>query len=474
MKLPQQHRYSVASWIQNLGSGRFFAFGWSELLGVECEPETLDDWLRFIHADDQEAVRHAVAIRSESETADSKTADSSDGDADLADSSFQLEVRSVFDDMSRLLIQGQRIKDGGDRLVVTSQNVSVLHALCTDLSSHAEESRNVADAAPMLIWTTDQQGRCNWFNQCWLEFTGSTLSAALVRGRLESLHVEDREHAAPAFDAAFAQRDPIQVEYRLLRADGEYRWMLDRSAPRFNSAGEFAGYVGICVDISYQVDLRQRIHEREQVMRQLHDISERERSFLSCSIHDGLLQDMIGVHMLLNGCENMEPAQLSKRLQSAREAMSSAIGHGRRLISELRPMIMEDQGIASAIKFYVAELDVRQRVRVQFENRLQREITSPFWGSNLFRIVQEALNNAESHSQAQLISVTVSEGNGEIRIDVVDDGVGFDPLAHQGSFGLRCMQERAVLFGGSVQITSSANGGGTAVNVVLPLPVLSS
>ena len=110
--------------------------------------------------------------------------------------------------------------------------------------------RSVADSAPMMLWMTGQDKLCTFVNQGWLKFTGRTLEQELGNGWIESLHPDDRQHCLEIWEAAFDARKPVEVEYRLRRSDGEYRWVLDRGTARFAEDGAFLGYVGSVLDIT--------------------------------------------------------------------------------------------------------------------------------------------------------------------------------------------------------------------------------
>lgn len=340
-----------------------------------------------------------------------------------------------------------------------------------DISEQNARFREVGDSTPVLMWTTDASGICDWFNKPWLEFTGLELSTAVANGRFGSVPAEDREPAQAAFELASAQRDSIELEYRLQSRLGTYRWMLDRSVPRFAVNGDYVGYVGVCVDITYQYEYRQRLADREAVLKQLHSINEQERSFLSCAIHDGLLQDVIGGEMLVQGMADLDSDALEKRVAQVRETLRSAIAHGRRLIGELRPMILDEQGLVSAVEFYAAELENRGEIKINVQSDVQIDVSLTFWEGNVFRIIQEALNNVEAHSQSANAEVRMSTNDGRMRVIVRDFGVGFDVEAAADSFGLRCMFERAEIYGGSLSIDSSPTG--TMVALDVPVPPLS-
>jgi PAS domain S-box-containing protein len=122
------------------------------------------------------------------------------------------------------------------------------------LRESEERFRTMADAAPMMIWLAGVDKLCTFFNQVWLEFTGRSMAEELGNGWAELVHAEDLERCMATFRSAFDLREPFEMEYRLRRADGEYRWVLDRGMPRFSPAGTFSGYVGTTVDIT---DLKQ-------------------------------------------------------------------------------------------------------------------------------------------------------------------------------------------------------------------------
>jgi PAS domain S-box-containing protein len=110
--------------------------------------------------------------------------------------------------------------------------------------------RQMADAAPVMMWAADADGRCTDVNHAWLQFTGRALAEAIGDGRLDDVHADDRQACRAGYEAAVAARRPFTLEYRLLRADGAQRWVLDNGAPSVGPAGDFHGYVGAAVDVT--------------------------------------------------------------------------------------------------------------------------------------------------------------------------------------------------------------------------------
>ena len=122
------------------------------------------------------------------------------------------------------------------------------------LRESEERFRTMADAAPVMIWASDINRRRTFFNKRWLEFTGRSADQELGDGWLDDLHPDDRIDYVTKYSAAFDARVHLQVEYRLRRADGEYRSMLENGVPRMVAHEGFAGYISSCIDIT---DLKQ-------------------------------------------------------------------------------------------------------------------------------------------------------------------------------------------------------------------------
>ena len=105
------------------------------------------------------------------------------------------------------------------------------------------------DNPPLMIWHAKPDMSCEYVNDAWLEFTGYTLAEARGGGWYRCLHAEDLMRWLDASMRAFDERRPFEIEYRMRRRDGEYRWILDRAAPRYGAGGAFLGFGGACVEI---------------------------------------------------------------------------------------------------------------------------------------------------------------------------------------------------------------------------------
>jgi PAS domain S-box-containing protein len=146
--------------------------------------------------------------------------------------------------------------------------------------------RTLAEAAPVLLWMAGKDMGCTFFNQRWLEFTGRTMEQELGYGWVDNVHPDDANACLDLYTTSCLARQPFEMEYRVRRADGVYRWMLDRGVPLVTPEGRFAGYIGSAVDITMrkeaehilqqtQEELERRVAERTAALEQA--MAERQR-----------------------------------------------------------------------------------------------------------------------------------------------------------------------------------------------------
>ena len=120
----------------------------------------------------------------------------------------------------------------------------------TALRASEARFRTMAEAAPVLLWMAGEDMGCTYFNQQWLEFTGRTMEQELGYGWVDNVHPDDSGACLDLYTTAFVARQPFEMEYRLRRADGVYRWVLDRGVPLVTPEGHFSGYIGSAIDIT--------------------------------------------------------------------------------------------------------------------------------------------------------------------------------------------------------------------------------
>jgi PAS domain S-box-containing protein len=152
---------------------------------------------------------------------------------------FEASLAPVYNDTQELL--------GGIGMV---WDVTENHYTTQALSESEHRFKNLADHAPVLIWLMNPNSRATYFNQTWLDFTGKSTENELGLGWLRNVHPEDITHCLHQYALANQQKSEFEIEFRLLRFDGSYRWMLAKGVPRLLEEGDFVGYVGSCIDIT--------------------------------------------------------------------------------------------------------------------------------------------------------------------------------------------------------------------------------
>lgn len=140
--------------------------------------------------------------------------------------------------------------------------------------------RTMADHAPVMLGVTDTMGRCIFANQSWLDFTGSTLANELDDGWADHVHPDDKQYCLETYQTAFNARESFEMEYRLKTYSGEYRWILNRGAPRWLPDGSFVGYIGSSVDIN---DTVVAARQRQEALLDLQHSEQRYRSLLTAT-----------------------------------------------------------------------------------------------------------------------------------------------------------------------------------------------
>ncbi len=290
-------------------------------------------------------------------------------------------------------------------------------------------------------------------------------------GSARSWTTEDEMFAASLADLvslAIEARERRRAESEVHRAKALLEERIQARTQELSTANE-----ELRREVAERVRACQELREERRHLAQILVAHERDRQLTAYEIHDGLVQDMTAAQMylesVLSGRHEAWAESDLRTLQTALELVRQGIAEGRRLITGLRPTVIDEVGLVSAIDYLVSETALASGEAVAFHDQVQFERLDPLVEGTLYRIAQEALTNIHRHSQARHASVDLTQEGDRVRLEVRDDGIGFDPdQVDRHRFGLEGIRERARLLGGQATIDSQ-RGRGTRIFVDLPL-----
>lgn len=284
------------------------------------------------------------------------------------------------------------------------------------------------------------------------------------------IHPDDRTAVEAEVAAAVQRQEPFVSEYRIVRADGEVRWVVDRG--RLVDGWHGRRWLdGFIVDVTARKEAERRLRhtlaeqatteERARIARDLHDSV--SQSLFSMTLHARAAQ------LALQRNRSAHESPEHRSVAELRNLTQVALAEMRALIFELRPDALADEGLLSAVRKHAAAIAAREAIPISVTgpDRISLDADTE---EALYRLVQEALHNVVKHAQASTVTVTLEpQGIDRLVVEIRDDGVGFDPDAdHPGHLGLLTMRERVAHIGGNLQI-SSGPGRGTSVRVGAPV-----
>ena len=266
------------------------------------------------------------------------------------------------------------------------------------------------------------------------------------------------------------RRRRYEIEKRYIRKDGETIWgKLVASVVRNQEGNPQFG-------IAMVEDITQRKFVEEEVLSlsdKLIHTQEQERSRIARELHDGIGQQIAALSISLSSLRRRLPEQegeLRAQAKRVRERIEAIAEHVRRISHELHPATLELAGIGVALRSYCARFSADQRIEIELDAEGEFSDISAEAALCLFRVAQEALQNAAKHSGAKQAEVRLERTAGEVRLTVTDHGFGFnmDSAPNRAGLGLVSMRERARLLNGRLEINSSP-GMGTTLSVSIPV-----
>jgi PAS domain S-box-containing protein len=292
--------------------------------------------------------------------------------------------------------------------------------------------QNMANTAPVLIWITDTDALFTFVNNFWLQYTGRTLGQELGMSWLEGIHPDDLNRFMQTYTTSFESRKPFEIEFRIKKSDGSYRWILSKGVPRFQTDGRFAGYIGSCTDINDQKVIEETVKRFNEELKSLNTSKDK---FFSIIAHDlkSPLSGLLGFTEIL--VEEFNDLQT--------EEIQEFIGHSHQAAKNLNALLenlLEWSRIQiGKIAFEPAEIDVESIFEDIFslfnqnarnkKIRLEKKVDSNLKAiadKNMFKTILRNLisNGIKFTREGGQITVSAEKENDFIKISAQDSGVG--------------------------------------------------
>jgi PAS domain S-box-containing protein len=449
----------------------FFNKPWLDFTGRTLEEELGRGWMKSVHPDDLERIRHNFQTASQTRRP------------------FKIEYRvRRADGQYRCVLEHgvPRFTSGGQFTGYIGSIVDITERRFAEqlLKDSERELRLLTELIPQQVWVILPGGSIDYVNQRWLDYTGLTRKKALKTRPISVVHRDDRRLILNAAKENFAEGKQFDLEMRIRRADGEYRWFLTRAMPLRDEEGNLIKWYGTNTDIEDRKRAEEALRTSEEALRESHiqikDLAgrlivaqEEERRRINHRLHEDLNQQVAALAMGLGWLGRQLPnaedsirnqiAKLEDRTNLLSEQMSD-------LSRELHSSTLEHVGLTAAMRMYCLEFSRQEGIEVFLEITGDIESIPPEMALCLYRVTQESLRNIAKHSGAKVAEVILTNTDESLELRVADQGSGFDPrqTSLRTGLGLISIEERVKLLHGGFEVLSQP-GAGTELKVRIPL-----
>lgn len=327
--------------------------------------------------------------------------------------------------------------------------------------------RELFESASDAIWVHDLNGKILTMNSAFERLTGYERASLLNSNISELLPSHDQSRMdKEAHDIALRGETPEPTEQELIRKDGSIV-VIETGTSLIIKDGQPWAFQHIARDITENKKAQDNLRFYIQ---QVSHAQEAERKRIARELHDVTAQALVTI---VRNLDDLASGRAKLTVKEIQEQVRDILKEIRRFSQQLRPSVLDDLGLVPAIKWLAADLNKNYGINVSVEvDGEPRQLTSDA-EMMLFRIIQEALNNAQKHSGAKEVSVMIEFNRSTTKVRISDNGAGFavppriGDLARNGKLGLAGMQERAQLLGGTLAIDSEP-GKGTSLIVEIP------
>jgi PAS domain S-box-containing protein len=428
---------------------------WLTLLGYTEQELLFTPFMDFIHPDDREASMKEVE-------------------------------RQIGGDATIHFINRYRCKDGSYRwlewqttpaigktlLYATARDITERRQTEERLQKSAEEIADLYNHAPCGYHSLDKGGNIRRMNDTELAWLGYTRNEVIGKMKWPDL-------LAPSGLLVFRETFPQlmrqgyirDLEAEILRKDGSTFTGLINASAIYDASGNFVMSRSTIIDITGRKRAERQLQE---LSAHLQTIREEEKARIAREIHDDLGGTLTALKMDAYWFAkklplNKEAEPFLKRINSMSQLLDSAVGVTRRIITDLRPTILDDLGLLAALEWQAAQFQKRTGIKCHVNGIEGKDALGKEYSIALFRIFQETLTNIARHSGASRVEVEFQSCDEEVILSISDNGSGL-PEGHRiapTSYGMRGMCERVEQLGGKIKFDSPP-GGGFCVAVTLP------
>ena len=376
--------------------------------------------------------------------------------------------------------------------VLVVQDITDRKVLEADLAASESRFRVIVEKSPVMIWRSDRNGRCDFFNETWLEFRGRGFDQEAGRGWIEGIHPDDAARRIETFRHAMETFEQFEIVYRLKRYDGKPRWITDQASPYYDGSGHFLGFIGSAIDITSRIELEAKLDQQSQHKSRL-------MAALSHDARTPLNAVVLSARLLESQVKDQDDPEVKECLRTIRNAVRNVLD----LLSDLLDLSRIDAGatLAELSRFNLSEtlaeclsniepqarakgLDIRFDTDSIGQTRLNTD------RAKLKQILSNLLSNALRYTETGSILLFASIDDQAVLIGVEDTGIGiaaqdqarifdeFAVLEHPNrvrgegtGLGLAICHRLANLLQGEIRLTSE-RGQGSRFTLALPVSVI--
>jgi PAS domain S-box-containing protein len=404
----------------------------------EAGDKSDSDYVRFlgtVHPEDRDAVALAVVKAAQ------------------GDGNYEHVHRQVLaDGQVKWIAARGRVEFDAEHKPVKMRGIAMDITERKEAEDRARESErkflSMVNSAPVLIWISDPDKQCTFVNQPWLEFIGRSMEQMLGNGWVEGVHPEDVANCMKIYIESFDARQPFTMEYRMRRHDGQYRWILDRGVPRYDTQKQFLGYIGSCADVT---ERREAEAEAQRWRQELAHVSRvTTLGALAGSLSHELRQPLAAIVISAEAAQRLVDGERTNN-EEVRDVLKDIAEEGRRageIIAEVRAMLKRDPGQMAAQDMNQAVKAVLEMMRSDLVTRrvtpvLRLDPGLPTVNGHGVQFQQVILNlvmnacDAMSEEPEGERKLTIESRRGtasDVEVSVADTGPGFPEEIRRNGF----------------------------------------